>query len=200
MPPPRTIEVRDAEGQVLRFPFDVDRVIVGRGADAAVRLDHGMVSRHHAEFTNDTARGQIRLKDLGSRNGTLVNGAAIAEHVLEPGEVVTIGPFRLSVQGMNFDRSRRARILADTSGTRFSRITDHHAPRVDAALLTTLSEFSQALLIEPDTAARERLLCQLLVNERFRGRWAAVVRSPLAGDRQHEEAPLVRSEASPMAG
>jgi len=53
----RSIEVRDPDGKLLQFPFTGERAVVGRAADAEVRLDHGMVSRHHCAFEHDTAHG-----------------------------------------------------------------------------------------------------------------------------------------------
>lgn len=48
------------------------RCIVGRGRAAGIRVDDGRVSSEHARLT--WARGQWTLRDLGSRNGTYVNG------------------------------------------------------------------------------------------------------------------------------
>jgi pSer/pThr/pTyr-binding forkhead associated (FHA) protein len=46
--------------------------VIGRGADCSLILDHPLVSRRHAALQVDGARAQLR--DLGSRNGVLVNG------------------------------------------------------------------------------------------------------------------------------
>src|SRR4051812_49264416 len=90
------IQIRDATGEQSRLPFAGDRMIVGRGADAEIRLDHGMVSRQHAEFTREES-GRLRVRDLGSRNGTLVNGQAVTERLLQAGDHVGIGPFMLTI-------------------------------------------------------------------------------------------------------
>ena len=61
-----------------------------------VRLDDPMVSLKHAELSLEG--GLFRLKDLGSRTGTRVNGAPVLpRQPLEPTDEISIGPFRLRV-------------------------------------------------------------------------------------------------------
>lgn len=63
---------------------------VGRAPDAAVRLEHPSVSRHHARLMVE--QGEVRIKDLGSRNGTRVNGERVVdEPLLYSGDVVSVG-------------------------------------------------------------------------------------------------------------
>ena len=52
---------------------------LGRGTDVDIRIDDPGVSRHHAEITLGT---DVTLRDLGSTNGTLVNGRMVATVVL----------------------------------------------------------------------------------------------------------------------
>lgn len=67
-------------------------LIIGRGEGADVRLFDGSVSSLHAEFRWDGWKRVAWLKDLGSTNGTLVNGNAVtAEVELAEGNVVTLG-------------------------------------------------------------------------------------------------------------
>jgi FhaA, N-terminal domain/FHA domain len=62
---------------------------IGRMPDCAVSLSDPQVSRHHAEVRPD--HDGFRVVDLGSMNGTLVNGVRISEHVLRDGDEITIG-------------------------------------------------------------------------------------------------------------
>lgn len=66
--------------------------IAGRDPAATVRLDSPRVSRRHARFT---VRGQtVVVEDLGSKNGTFVNGTRVEGVVaLTPGDRIRIGPF-----------------------------------------------------------------------------------------------------------
>jgi len=69
-------------------------VLIGRCNEAGVRLDSPVVSRRHA-LLEQTSDGMM-LRDLGSNNGTFVNGSRISQPTrLQRGDVVQIGPFRL---------------------------------------------------------------------------------------------------------
>lgn len=69
--------------------------LIGRGASADITIPDSAVSRHHAEVEL-TAQG-LRVRDLGSANGTFINGARVSEGHLRPGDTLTIGrpAFRL---------------------------------------------------------------------------------------------------------
>jgi len=70
--------------------------IVGRGDDAVIMLDDPQVSRHHCLLTR---RGNgLEIRDLGSGNGTLVNGAKISNQPLADGDLIGVGPFEISVR------------------------------------------------------------------------------------------------------
>jgi DNA-binding NtrC family response regulator len=62
---------------------------LGRGADAELRIESGGVSRHHAELVR---QGPVfSLRDLGSRNGTFVNGRRVRHAALSEGDVLRLG-------------------------------------------------------------------------------------------------------------
>jgi pSer/pThr/pTyr-binding forkhead associated (FHA) protein len=69
--------------------------LIGRGADCDIFLGDVTVSRHHAQVTVDG--DNLRLVDLGSTNGTYVNGAWADAYVLSAGDEVIIGKFHLVV-------------------------------------------------------------------------------------------------------
>lgn len=72
--------------------LDKPRVTMGRRDSNTVLLDDRMSSSHHAEVTKDLNGYTVR--DLGSTNGTLVNGAPITEVELKHGDQVRIGNTR----------------------------------------------------------------------------------------------------------
>lgn len=75
----------------LRLP-----TVIGRSADAQLKVKQHNVSRKHCEIF--TADDQLKIRDLGSSNGTIVNGQRInGEFVLSPGDEVTIGTVGLCV-------------------------------------------------------------------------------------------------------
>jgi general secretion pathway protein E len=70
-------------------------VTIGRQMGNLIKLEDDLVSRFHA-IIERTPDG-LRLKDLGSRNGTLVNGRSVIEWDLRDGDVITIGGHELTV-------------------------------------------------------------------------------------------------------
>ncbi|XYI02803.1 sigma 54-interacting transcriptional regulator [Sorangium sp. So ce1128] len=76
---------------------DEGALIVGRSDDADVRLDTAAVSRRHAKLV--VSGGEIRITDLGSHNGTVVNGERIeGSRTLGSGDVVAIGDTTLMLR------------------------------------------------------------------------------------------------------
>ena len=75
-------------GQVI--PLNRPKFLIGREQDCQLRPNSEMVSRHHCVFNVDEY--SVRLRDLGSTNGTLVNGERIRKDVvLVAGDKVIIG-------------------------------------------------------------------------------------------------------------
>ena len=69
---------------------------IGRAPDCDLTLDSPLVSRHHARLEHSGATHQ--LIDLGSTNGTFVNGQRIDRVELHTGDTVQIGPYRFTYQ------------------------------------------------------------------------------------------------------
>ena len=76
-----------------RFLLDTESTTVGRSQEADILLDDISVSRRHAVFSR-TDDGVV-VKDIGSLNGTYVNRQMVDEQLLQPGDEVQIGKFRL---------------------------------------------------------------------------------------------------------
>lgn len=66
---------------------------LGRGTDVDIRIDDPGVSRHHAEVLLGR---EVLLRDLGSTNGTYVDGVQVGESVLHDGAVIQLGGTRLT--------------------------------------------------------------------------------------------------------
>jgi len=86
-----TVTVGDLLHDVL---LQGDRVTVGRLAGCAICLTDSNASREHAEFVRDGERWAIH--DLGSTNGTLINGEPVEQAYLHDGDIVEIGLTRLT--------------------------------------------------------------------------------------------------------
>ena len=76
-----------------RFLLDRDVVTVGRHPDSDIFLDDITVSRRHAEFRRDMATYWVH--DVGSLNGTYVNGKRADDQLLANGDEIQIGKFKL---------------------------------------------------------------------------------------------------------
>jgi pSer/pThr/pTyr-binding forkhead associated (FHA) protein len=82
------------EGKRIHLTIPVFRI--GRGETCHLRPNSERVSREHAEFA--VKDDVFTVRDLGSRNGTLVNGKPIAEQTtLARGDLVTVGPLTFAV-------------------------------------------------------------------------------------------------------
>lgn len=78
------------------FVIRGEALVVGRGNDADLKLDHESVSRRHALFRIEDA--QATVEDLQSSNGTFVNGQAIAGRVrLAIGDRIALGSCELEL-------------------------------------------------------------------------------------------------------
>jgi len=68
----------------------VPKFIIGRGEGAHLRPSSDLVSRHHCGIS--VSDGQVVVEDLGSRNGTFVNGEQLSgEHIARSGDTIRIG-------------------------------------------------------------------------------------------------------------
>lgn len=85
------------------------RTSIGRGSEADITINDTGASRRHAEVLWDGRRAQ--LNDLGSTNGTKLDGRPVSKAVLEPDSVIEIGrsrlTFRVLPQAAGADRMRR---------------------------------------------------------------------------------------------
>jgi pSer/pThr/pTyr-binding forkhead associated (FHA) protein len=94
---PRAVLVVRAPGQLpRRVPVLSPTVRVGRATDNDVVLADDRVSRHHGQF--GVRLGTLIYTDLGSRNGSFLNGSAVTEIALGPGDVLQMGGSTLAIE------------------------------------------------------------------------------------------------------
>jgi diguanylate cyclase (GGDEF)-like protein len=70
-------------------------MVVGRSPETHLRLDEPGISREHAELTVDG--GRVTVRDLGSTNGTFLNGERVEKRELRSGDKLSIGGSTLLV-------------------------------------------------------------------------------------------------------
>jgi len=88
------LDIIDNEGRIYRYPIKKDEVTIGRSEKNDVVLSDSSVSRYHAKITQ-TKKGTI-LTDMGSFNGTQVNGKSIQSIRLKHEDQIRIGLIRLN--------------------------------------------------------------------------------------------------------
>ncbi len=77
-----------------RIELGEGKNLIGRLADCTVKISDGNTSRHHAQIHR--AGSGFVISDLGSTNGTYVNGTQlVADHRLSDGDIVTVGSVSL---------------------------------------------------------------------------------------------------------
>jgi len=84
--------------EVLRVPLKGPSMVIGRDPATDVHLDNRALSRRHAQIEKRGAA--IWIRDLGSQNGTYVNGERISEpQPLASGDTIELGRYKLTVDG-----------------------------------------------------------------------------------------------------
>jgi predicted component of type VI protein secretion system len=82
--------------------------LIGRATDCKVRIASEFVSRHHCGLVVDEDEGAVRVRDLGSRNGTFVNDEVVrGDCDLKDGDKLIVGyiPFEIHINEQAGQRS-----------------------------------------------------------------------------------------------
>jgi len=89
------LKIQTADGSRERFPLSKPRITIGRARSSDVFLPDQWLSRHHAAV--EQRLGSYYLLDLGSKNGTLLNGERVTgDRRLRDGDVITLGEHLLT--------------------------------------------------------------------------------------------------------
>lgn len=87
---------RLVSGDGRQYAITMGSTTIGRGEQAQIRLPDVGISRVHVRIDFDG--GQVLVTDLGSTNGTLVNGQRISTVSLQPGDMIQLGTTSLTLQ------------------------------------------------------------------------------------------------------
>ncbi|HET6380486.1 MAG TPA: DUF3662 and FHA domain-containing protein [candidate division Zixibacteria bacterium] len=88
--------VRTDGAPPVQFDLGGPLISIGRASDNDVIVDDPLVSRHHCQLK--LQHGAYSFADLGSRNGSFVNGQPVNEVALGPGDVIHIGQTEIEFQ------------------------------------------------------------------------------------------------------
>jgi len=84
------------DGTRSEVSLDQPVISIGRSVDNDIRLAHTLVSRHHCRI--EVAAEAVWAIDLGSANGTKVNGERITRRILEPGDKLQVGGVHIQLE------------------------------------------------------------------------------------------------------
>src|SRR5690606_30813126 len=116
----RMIEMAKGEGSVMAMAeqavqglnLDKPTVTIGRAPGNDLVLPHPSVSGRHAQI-NKMPDGKFQIRDLGSTNGTYLNGVRISTAVAGAGDRVTIGAVTLLLGARGIEGAQRAKVRLD---------------------------------------------------------------------------------------
>ncbi len=163
-------------GQVLTLDASgPSRALLGQSPVCVLRLSDAKVSRRHASVS--VMGDHVELRDLGSTNGTTVNGVLVREAILVGGEAIRVGDTVLSVQ------REAPRFVELTQATSFGKILgESPAMRKLYPVLASLAASEQAVLVEGETGTGKSLVAEELhaASRRKDGSFVSLETSALA--------------------
>jgi pSer/pThr/pTyr-binding forkhead associated (FHA) protein len=84
------------DGTYKAIPMPSSVTVMGRRRDCDLRIPLDSVSRRHCRLF--TEKNTLKIRDLNSRNGTIINGQTVEETLLKPGDKLTVGPVTFVMQ------------------------------------------------------------------------------------------------------
>ena len=157
--PTRSFALRFISGKYQggEFPLPEDgEIVIGRSSELDMVLVEDMVSRRHAKIT--ATGGQIFIQDLGSTNGSFVNGEKIKRARLSEGDRILIGTSiikMVATEGPTSLREAQAHLEDVASGKRTSQVRTmtgsiSEVPLPDLLQLFAASKKSGVLVVRTD--------------------------------------------------
>jgi len=94
------------------YEIDQPRMSIGRGPGVTLEFDDSTMSREHATF--EVVDDSIRVRDLGSTNGILVNGAPVLTAKLKHGDRIELGEHKFQFLLEKRERNPKAYELSES--------------------------------------------------------------------------------------
>jgi DNA-binding NtrC family response regulator len=157
---PRRVTVIEGPDEGASFeldPYSPTRLLIGTSVVCSIRLSDPMVSRRHAAL--ESAGRRYRLTDLGSTNGTFVDGIAVVDAYVRGEEIVRVGSTALRIEAA----SGAAQPTQLASAVRFGRV--HGASVAMRRIYPLLEQLASAripVLIEGETGTGKEMVAEAI--------------------------------------
>lgn len=188
----------DAAGRICTKTLDTDQFLIGRAATCQIVFDDDLISREHVRIDVE-ADGRFRVRDLGSRNKTYVNGELVSETLLTAGDVLRAGDHVLEF----VDDSAQP----DIAGLEFLTPDRAEPPNCEwikarQAVSLTVGQLEQLARIagEPASLARAEDIADAALGQMLLDMQAERGLVALRGDEKHELRPLAHRALRRPAG
>jgi phosphoserine phosphatase RsbU/P len=176
------LDILGPSGPTQRVELEEPLLTIGRSPECRISLESAKISRKHAELSRD-GNGNWTVKDLGSRNGTRVNGRPVTEQALQAGDKIQVGDFELRLRGKSVlqphGQGSTAWSAREGATTAFMTLVDAPVAHIQESHLALVSNLSSRLIEIPDPQQRMILLCRTLVESDVRCDSAVVLRANL---------------------
>ena len=146
-----------------------EKLRIGKAPDNDLVLSDDTVSRAHCELTRIDAG--VRVRDLGSTNGTKVGGARISEAIVQPGAVLKVGEVEIALR----PSVRHAEVLPSDKKWFGAAIGQSLAMRTIFGVLERIAKTEATVLLEGETGTGKDVLARALWTESARAEGPFVV-------------------------
>jgi transcriptional regulator with GAF, ATPase, and Fis domain len=146
-----------------------ERMRIGKAVDNDLVLADDTVSRHHCELTR--AADGVHVRDLGSTNGTKVQGARVTEAVVQPGVVLKVGEIEIALR----PSVRSVEVMPSDKTWFGSAIGQSLAMRSIFGVLERIAPTDATVLLEGETGTGKDVLARAIWTESTRAQGPFVV-------------------------
>ncbi|HLK38233.1 MAG TPA: sigma 54-interacting transcriptional regulator [Polyangiaceae bacterium] len=146
-----------------------DRCRIGKASDNDIVLADDTVSRHHCELTRRP--DGVHVRDLGSTNGTRVQGARVTEAVLQPGAVIKVGEVDIAIR----PAVRNVEVLPSDKSWFGGAIGQSLGMRSIFGILERIAPTDATVLLEGETGTGKDVLARAVWTESARAQGPFVV-------------------------
>jgi DNA-binding NtrC family response regulator len=146
-----------------------EKLSIGKAPDNDLVLADDTVSRRHCELTR--APDGVHVKDLGSTNGTRVNGARVQEATVQVGMVLKVGEVEIAIRPAN----HRAEVLPSDKKQFGGALGQSLAMRTIFGVLERIATTDATVLLEGETGTGKDVLARAIWTESGRGSGPFVV-------------------------